>query len=484
MTEIPSEQLNNSSLSLNYINLLNNLFLSFQSNPLQSLEVLSNESFLYSLIIEVEPNIENILSTNLILNTEDMNIKSNNFILILTSIENYCNENKSKDQFKEKAMFTKNISVEKIINKDQSEIIKLVEMLVFLSMICSNKNYYIEKMNKVEDNTINKLYYSIIENYIDFKIEKSPDSNISIKPIVINGDNPIFNGKNIIVSDYLIKGFGGDRIKLDEKNNIDNINNEIIELKQKLEKCEQEKLILEQKLKDNNITISKEFNNNLIIEKQENISKEILSTQNINNNNINKEEDDDSFIENLKNENEDLHRTIDNLCIEKQELEALVDKLNTNIKELELDYQKLKEEYDIKEQSSSEMIFNNKSMIEKLNHDLKLEIKLNQKYTEEKELLEKELNKYNENLDEILNMKKTLGEKEEEIKKLIEKNEEYEKEKRKENNYYKKSYEEQKIRVNEEHKLISESLYRLAIHFMTLKDDLQNRINSAKNNNK
>ena len=39
--------------------------------------------------------------------------------------------------------------------------------------------------------------------------------------------------------------------------------------------------------------------------------------------------------------------------------------------------------------------------------------------------------------------------------------------------------EEQKIRVNEEHKLISESLYKLAIHFMTLKDDLQKRINST-----
>ena len=35
---------------------------------------------------------------------------------------------------------------------------------------------------------------------------------------------------------------------------------------------------------------------------------------------------------------------------------------------------------------------------------------------------------------------------------------------------------------NEEHKLISESLYKLAVHFMSLKDDLQKKINN--NNNK
>ena len=79
-----------------------------------------------------------------------------------------------------------------------------------------------------------------------------------------------------------------------------------------------------------------------------------------------------------------------------------------------------------------------------------------------------------------------MEEKDNVIKKLVEKNKENEilKEKVEENDYYKKSYEEQKIRVNEEHKLISESLYKLAIHFMTLKDDLQNRVNSAKNGNK
>ena len=42
--------------------------------------------------------------------------------------------------------------------------------------------------------------------------------------------------------------------------------------------------------------------------------------------------------------------------------------------------------------------------------------------------------------------------------------------------FYKKTYEEQKTRVNREHELISESLYKLAVHFMGIKDDLQKKM--------
>ena len=375
-------------------------------------------------------------------------------MLILSAIDNY------SDKFKKKFF-----SIEKIINKELNELIKLAEIIITLSILCNNKNIFIEKMNEIEDNRINKLYYSIIEKYIDFKIGKNDDNNIRVKPIQINEDDLI----DFIYNEEDNNNNNNQIPNINEKNKINDLTNEIIELKERLKKYEQESK------NDNNIIIKKE---DYIIEKGENI---IIHQAQEKENNI--------LIENLKNENEDLHRTIDNLSIEKQELCTIIDKLNITIKELESDYQKLKEEYDIKEISCSEIITNNKSMIEKLNHDLKLEIKLNKKFNEEKELLEKELNKYKEELnkhkikdinEDIINLK------EEQIKKLKERNKESEKEKemiKEKNIYYKKSYEEQKIRVNEEHKLISESLYKLAIHFMTLKDDLQNRINSAKKNN-
>ena len=386
MEEINPEKNNNENLSLNYINLLNSLIISLNSSPLKTLEELSNDSFLYSLIIEIEPSLENIFLNNLVLNLEDTEIKQSNLNFIINSLENYI-----KDKLSNKKIFLNKILVDKIINKDLEELIKLSEMLIILTIISINKNTFIEKMNQIEDNTINKLYYSLTNKYISYSMD-----NIRIKPIQIN--TSIFDNE--------------------EENNINNNNEKI--------------------------------------------------------------------IESLQNENEDLHRTIDNLCIEKQELQALVDKLNSTIKESQLDYNKLKEEYDIKEQNYSGIIMNNKTVIEKLNTELKNEMKYNQNIKEEKKLLLNELNKNKESIDELILIKKKLEEKDNVIKKLVEKNKENEilKEKVEENDYYKKSYEEQKIRVNEEHKLISESLYKLAIHFMTLKDDLQNRINSAKNGNK
>ena len=50
--------------------------------------------------------------------------------------------------------------------------------------------------------------------------------------------------------------------------------------------------------------------------------------------------------------------------------------------------------------------------------------------------------------------------------------------------FYKRSYEEQKNRVNREHELISTSLYELALQFMSLKNELQKNMNSSNLTNK
>ena len=466
MIETNNEE-KNSDLISDYISLLNYLFSSLEINPLNTLNDLSNDSLLYSIIIEIEPNFESTFINDLVLNIEDSEIKYNNLNLLLNSIDNYIKENQNKDKIKEKIEISENISIKKIINGELDELIKLAEILIFLTIICKNKDYFLQKINLIDNNNINKLYYSIIEKYIPLKIETNENIIDNIKPIEINIDDLIFDeDKNEVTINENISN---------EKNEINNLTKEITNLRKKLEKIEQEKNIL--KNNNNNIK-SKKFSEDLTIQKKEIIYNQIISSKN------------DDLIESLKNENEDLHKTLDNLHIENQELEALVEKLNIKIKESDLDYQKLKEEYDIKEQNFAEVISNHKSMIEKLNHDLKLEININKSYNEEKEQILKELNKYKEELDnkekndELINIKKNLEEKDKLIKELEEKNKKNEKEKMEENNYYKKSYEEQKIRVNEEHKLISESLYKLAIHFMTLKEDLQNRINLAKKNSK
>ena len=165
MTEINSEEnTQNISFSLNYMNLLNNLILSLNKSPIKSLQELSNESFIYSLILEIEPNFLNIPLNNSIeiKNTEDINTRTNNFISLLSSIEKYCNESKIKDDFTKETKFYKINSIKDLLNNDIKELIKISEMLIFLTIISSNKNYFIEKMNKIDENKISKLYYSII----------------------------------------------------------------------------------------------------------------------------------------------------------------------------------------------------------------------------------------------------------------------------------------------------------------------------------
>ena len=363
-------------LQINYINLLNNIILSSNSPPINSLEVLSNQSYLYSLIKEILPNFEhNSLNAS---SEETINNTNNNFISLLTSIEKYSSESNIKENFTNETQFSKTISVENLINNDINELIKIAEMLIFLTMLSSNKTNYIEKINQIEDNQLSKLYYAIIEKYICIRIDKTA---------IIN----------------------------------------------------------------NNILINQKFD-----------SKE-LSIQNQENFVI--KNDKEIGINKLQKENDELNKIINKLSLEKKELEKIIEKNGVRIKQIKLENEKLKNEYDKKEQNTAEIISNNKSMIEKLNHDLKIEIKENKKLNEEKEVLINELNKYKESDIQKIKEKNSLHEKDEE-----------------ELNFYKKSYEEQKMRVNEEHKLISESLYKLAVHFMTLKDDLQNRINLAKNN--
>ena len=102
----------------------------------------------------------------------------NNFNLILNAVVNYKNESKSKDKFTKETNFVKYVSINDLLKNDKEQLIKVAEMLCFLTIITSNKNYFIEKINEIEDNRLSNFYYSIIEKYITFKkCFKSNSSN-------------------------------------------------------------------------------------------------------------------------------------------------------------------------------------------------------------------------------------------------------------------------------------------------------------------
>ena len=560
-----------------YLDLLNNIILSLKNKPIEDLQELSNESIVYSLILEIEPIFEKNPINNKIELTIDSNpeIRYNNFNLIFNAVVNYKNESKSKDKFTKETNFAKYISINDLINNDIQQLIKVAEMLCFLTIITSNKNYFIEKINEIEDNRLSNFYYSIIEKYITFKIdesisnivEKTNVSNIfnnntqmtNVKKCNLKGEQdkkpidlkigeidlkelPNLNeGKKIKIINptktILITGHDNTNTENDEnkiiKNDnfqqekekmlmqikIDNLSNELLRIKEKYQNSENDKRILEQ-----NLNHLKELNCN---NHNTSFNKNEISNDNININiypsslqtkkvdiyensliKINKDlEDANKVIESLRNENEQLKKSIEKISLEKQKLEIQVEKSDLNIQKLKLENDKIKEEQKIQEKNYNEIISKDKNSIEKLKKDVNNQIKINDKINEEKKMLQKDVEKYkmeakmnlmnqngginiinninennnneNELKSEIQKLKNSLSQKEKQIKELEDINLEYEKDKGEDINFYKKSYEEQKLRVNEEHKLISESLYKLAIHFMTLKDDLQKRINST-----
>ena len=567
------------------IDLLNSLILSLKNNPLKNLQELSNELKVYSLILEIEPNFEKNPINNKIELSNDTNIdiRYNNFDLIFNAVANYKNESKSKDKFTKETNFTKTIIIKDLLNNDKDQLIKIAEMLCFLTIISSNKNYFIEKVNEIEDNQISNFYYSIIEKYIVFKIDESISSIVEKTNIFNNQKQNVktYNLKNEIESKsvdltlnneeknkrelpnideapivkvikptktILISGYDNMFKEKEEEQNIrvikaenfhqekerilmqikiDSLTKELLKMKENCQTLENDKKILEQNLNElkafnNNINKNNDINKNEIKEEHKVINLNIhpnasssrkigLVENNLNNNNTNKElEIANELIKNLKEENEQLHKTMERIILEKQKLEIEVEKSDLNMQKLKLENDKIKEEQKKEEKNFNDIILKDKNIIEKLKNDLNSQIIINEKINEEKKIIEKEFEKYkietnnniiNQNKDtnnninnnindkknsnenelknEIQKLKNNLAKKDEQIKELEEINLEYEKDKGEDINFYKKSYEEQKIRVNEEHKLISESLYKLAIHFMTLKDDLQKRINSA-----
>ena len=547
----------NQNIPKKYIDLLNSLILSLKINPLKELQELSNESIIYSLILEIEPNFEKIPYNNKVLIDNDSNFDTryNNFISIFTAVVNYKNESRSKDKFTKETNFKNSILINELLLNNQEQLFKIAEMLCFLTIISSNKNYFIEKVNEIEDSQISNLYYSIIEKYITFKIDesisnvvqktnifgnqvqnvktfnlKSDNYNKSIEDLGLrelpnlNDEKNIVNkNKAILLNDFnnIINEKEGDNNNyenLEEEKEkilmqikIDNLTKELNEIEEKYKILEKEKITIEEKYNE-----LKEINNNLVININQNHQllknkeNKINLDENIPINNFQNELNEaNKIIENLKNENISLNKKLEQLNIDKENLENQLEESNLNIQNKTTEYEKVKENHKVQENNFIEIISNEKSKNEKLKQDLEEQIKINQKINEEKEIMKLEIekfkielnnNQYKENQNnnvnennkknninkneselknEIQKLKNNLVEKEEKIKKLEEINLEKEKDNGDDINFYKKSYEEQKIRVNEEHKLISESLYKLAIHFMTLKDDLQKRINSS-----
>ena len=159
-------------------------------------------------------------------------------------------------------------------------------------------------------------------------------------------------------------------------------------------------------------------------------------------------------------------REMDKLKKEVEDKVKIIDKISQEKKEMIKNYENLQKELTLFKNFDSS---NKKKLIG--NHNYNEIVKDNDNFISNPEIIELK--------NEIQNLNLLLLVKNEEIKKLKEEkqlSDDGDDLKLVGLDFYKKLYEEQKIRVNKEHELISESLYKLAVHFMSLKDDLQKKL--------
>ena len=229
----------------------------------------------------------------------------------------------------------------------------------------------------------------------------------------------------------------------------DKLTNDIISLQNKFDKMQREKEKLEIQMQKNDL------------DKQ----KISLENDRIKNELKRNEEDNKALNEKIKDITSTKQNEIDKIKLELKDKVDFIEKILEEKKEYIKQYEKLQNE------------------IEKNN------IENNNNYDNENKTIppsRSELIISNSEVlglkNEIQNLKLSNIQKDEEIRKLtaLSKDRQFSDDeintKLADLDFYKKSYEEQKARVNREHELISDSLYKLAVHFMGLKDDLQKKM--------
>ena len=455
------------------------------------------------------------------------NLQSENTNLVnnLKEKELLIEKNKSTTKEEQKELINNNIIINKIKNENKEKDITIDSLKSQLDYIQKKEK---EKIYKLEDeiitlknnlrslNEIKEKYEQLLTKYKNLKMKyddkgKEKDDALANKIKLMNDIEEV-KEKN----EYLIKV--NDLLK----NEINKINENSLIDKEKIKQYEIENIKLNYEINELNEKIIK---NKKIQKKEENNFKGITLDKIL-------EEDENDIektktkFENIKFENENLKIKITSLNQEKQ-------KLILDLQKTELDNQKLSLTIDRMKNESKRLTDDNKCLnekiieinklkkrdIDKLKKEIEDKSKMIEKMLQEKkdmikkyEKLQKDvvnlkynnsggsINKKNignrdniikekeiiisnsENLElknEIQNLNILLLQKDEEIRKLKEERQLSDDEvnlKLADLDFYKKLYEEQKYRVNKEHELISESLYKLAVHFMSLKDDLQKKI--------
>ena len=306
----------------------------------------------------------------------------------------------------------------------------------------SNKNLLNDLKIKNEKNN-DEDFNGNVGASLGHLLDESKNKNLTSKNVRASFiiQNPIINPELDKEKDEFIK-----RMKLDKEK----LTKEITNLEFKVKKLQEERDSLKVQIQKDNIDKQKI---NLAIDRIKNEKKQF-------------EEDNKALNVKIKDINIIKEKEKEQILVDLKEKNDIIEKILDEKKEVLNNYSELQKEFELYKEKNPEI----------KNHNLNEEVK-------------KEENEGNVSNAIVLNLRNEIANLQMENLQINEKNRELQKKvdarqltdeeiniKLADLDFYKKTYEEQKTRVNREHELISESLYKLAVHFMGIKDDLQKKM--------
>ena len=213
------------------------------------MDILSNDSFLLSLLNRIEPNMVINLDKVANFGKQYTNLKS-----IIKSIDEFIHKNVKREKLTLTSDLMDIISINNIIANQTEDLIFLSEIILFITSISSRKDLILEKASTMDFKLLG-IYLSSVE-----KFQKIEDERISMmKSIIPNYDddygdtNTNNHDKTIILNTY------------------NNYEKEIADLKNEIETIKKEKKDLEDKLRnkvDEYEYMEKSNKQNLMIQEQ------------------------------------------------------------------------------------------------------------------------------------------------------------------------------------------------------------------------
>jgi len=316
------------------------------------------------------------------------------------------------------------------------------------NLLDMDKDSILYELDKNKEERVRNIEKELNELRLEkFEIYKNYKSQVDEIHILIEDKERLINELDVVKADLSKVSTEKDRLII-EKGKLE-IEKEKIQIEMQKEKMNYNKIQNEKKAIEND---KKEYADKIEIYSKEksNFQKEIevLKLQN-HNAKLN--------LEKMSGENKNLHLDINNLHteVEKLKLNGNLDSSNNknanvnkkispkNVQVDNAELTNMKKELDLVKVNLSQkddMIKMQKEKIKTLETDNK---NVHSQFNENVEKYNNDISKRSEDLE-----------------------------------FFKRSYEEQKNRVNREHELISTSLYELALQFMSLKNELQKKMNS------